>query len=120
MATWPSTLPAPTFDGYQLTPIDPVIRSEMEIGAPRSRRRTAALDDNIALTWKFTDAQMATFRTWFYDAAGAAGGAAWFTGLSLAVGTTGVVALQCQFTGVFNATPISGLNWLMSAKVRTR
>jgi hypothetical protein len=65
MATWPATLPPPEKPGYQIAPTDPAIRTEMEVGLPRTRRRSAARDDRITVSWKFTDAQMQTFRTFF-------------------------------------------------------
>lgn len=33
MASWPETLPRPALAGYTLTPLDPVLRTNMEVGA---------------------------------------------------------------------------------------
>ena len=43
MATWPTTLPAPMAQGYGIDPVDPVIRTDMEVGAarPPPHRRAA-------------------------------------------------------------------------------
>lgn len=121
MSTWPATLPRPTIDGYQLAPVDPTLRSDMEIGAARVRRRTAARNDQVAVTWRFTDAEMAIFRTWYDDAStGAAGGAAWFDGISLALGSTGLVTSEARFSGIWQATALAGLNWQVSARLEIR
>lgn len=116
---WPTSLPAPRSDGYGLTPVDPVIRTDMESGAPRARRRSAARNDRISVMWVFTDTQMATFRTWFDDAAEAAGGSNWFY-LNVAIGTSGIVSMQCRFAGIWQARQISGWNWEVSATLEVR
>ena len=120
MATWPSTLPKPRTSGYQLSPVDPALRSDMEVGAARVRRRTAARNDQVSVAWFFTDAQLATFRTWYDDAAGAAGGASWFDGLSLAIGNTGVTAQSARFVGIWKADQVDKLQWSVSAKLELR
>lgn len=121
MPSWPATLPAPVYDGYQLTPVDPVIRSDMEVGAARVRRRTAARNDQVAVSWLFTNAQMAVFRAWYDNAStGAAGGAAWFTGISLALGASGLVSSEARFAGIWQASALPGLNWRVTARLEVR
>ncbi len=44
LITWPATLPLPTIDGYGVHPGEAVLRTEMEAGSARQRRR----DDLIA------------------------------------------------------------------------
>lgn len=116
---WPSTLPSPRADGYGLTPVDPVIRTDMEAGAPRARRRSAARNDRIAVAWVFTDAQMATFRTWFDDPAEAAGGANWFY-LNVIIGAGGLMSMQCRFVDIWKAQMVSGSIWNVSATLELR
>ena len=120
MATFPATLPAPSYNGYQLAPEDQTVRTDMEVGPARQRRRTAARNDQISLTWEFDDAEMAIFRDWFDDAAEAAGGDAWFTGLSLATGNTGLTAEECRFIGAWTGVPLPGLRWNITAKLEIR
>lgn len=119
MATWPVTLPSPDISGYQLSPVDPTIRTEMEAGAARARRRTAARNDLVAVSWTFTDAEMATFRTWFDSSSDAAGGSAWFS-MDLAIGATGLESHDCRFAGIWRATALPGLNWQVSARLEVR
>lgn len=113
MATWPA-LPLPLVSGYGLNPIDQSIRTDMEVGASRARRRTSVRQDKLQVSWMFTDVQMATFRTWFDDAAQAAGGSAWFT-INLAVGSTGIVSKTARFIGAFQSKLLEGQNWDVSA-----
>lgn len=69
MATWPGTLP--TFqhflvDGFLETAPYNVIRTEMEIGPAKIRRRGTAAPEVFSGAMHLTTAQVATFRT-FYD-----------------------------------------------------
>lgn len=119
MATWPGTLPAPQLDGYAINPEKQTIRTDMEAGAARVRRRSAAINDKIQVSWKFTDAQMETFRTWFYNSAECAGGAAWFT-INLPVGTTGIDAVTARFVDTYRKKLLPGLNWHVSATLEVQ
>lgn len=120
MATWPTTLPAPCSDSYQLSPVDPTIRTDMEAGTSRARRRTTARNDKVSVSWDMSDAQLAIFRTWFEDAStGAAGGANWFT-VSLPIGTTGLVPVDARFSRVYTAAYVGYMYWKVSAELELR
>lgn len=122
MAIYPADLPAPTVSGYQLSPVDQTIRSDMEVGTARVRRKTSARDDQISLSWTMDDTQLATFRAWF-DGTGTddcQGGAVWFNGMNLAVGG-GLTQPDCRFIGPFSSVLLDGtLLWSVSAKVEVR
>lgn len=119
MATWPTTLPKPNLSGYQLAPVEPTRRTQMEVGASRTRRITKARNDRVTLEWKFTDAQMAIFRAWFDDDAEAAGGAGWFF-LDLAIGDTGINSEEAKFDGIWKSSLLGGLNWRVTATLEVR
>ncbi len=119
MATFPITLPAPNASGYAVNPVDQTARTEMEVGAARTRRRTLARNDKVSLSWTFKDAEFATFRTWFDNAAECAGGASWFT-ISLPIGSGGLVSVEARFVGPFKAAHLMALNWNVSADVEIR
>lgn len=122
MATFPATLPNPQVSGFQVSPLDQTARTEMESGAARSRRRSAARNDQVAVVWQFTDDEMATFRAWFdadEAADGAAAGAAWFD-ISLPVGDGGLDAVEARFIGPFRAGMPSNLIWSVSATLEVR
>lgn len=120
MATFPASLPRPLLEGYQLSPADPVVRSDMEVGAARQRRRTVARNDQVAVSWLFDGTQMAAFRVWFDDSSEAAGGAAWFNGISLALGTGGQVASEARFAGIWQATALGADRWKVTARLEVR
>lgn len=120
MASWPAGLPNPNGTGYTLEPISPFVRTDMEVGAARSRRRTFARNDALSLSWTFTDAQMATFRAWFENSStGINGGASWFT-VSVPVGNTGFSSLEARFMEMYKAAQFGQLFWTVSAKIELR
>lgn len=119
MATWPSTLPAPLLSGYGLDPADQSIRTDMESGAARARRRSYARADMVAAAWSFTDAEMYAFRQWFEDDAEAAGGSAWFT-ISLRIGDSGATTEECRFVGPWRSVMLARDRWQVTARLEVR
>lgn len=110
----------PLASGYGIKPLDPTIRTDMEVGAARMRVRTLARQDKITLSWLFTDAEMVIFRAWFDSPTGASRGAAWFS-TNLKLGTGGVVAATVRFTsGTFQANLVESIGWQVSGEVEAR
>lgn len=66
MRVWPDTLPGPILPGYDLSPVDPARRTQME-GAVRVRRMSLARQDIVQVPWLFTDREFVLFRQWFGD-----------------------------------------------------
>lgn len=120
MATYPTTLPGPLAAGYSLAPQDQTLRTDMDVGAARVRRRSTARLDRVRVAFTFTDAEMAAFRAWFDDSAQAAGGSAWFD-ITLRIGTGGAVAVEARFTGPYSAD-LSGTygTWRLTAELEVR
>lgn len=111
---YPGTLPAPLIAGYEVDPIDQTVRTDMEAGAARVRRRTTVLQDKVQASWIFTNAQFTAFRTWFNDPNNGAGGAAWFT-VNLMVGSGSLTSVTARFVGPFTAPMLDGFNWQVNA-----
>lgn len=119
MATWPTTLPAPKLSGYQLQPVSPSLRTDMESGAARSRRRSYARNDRVGVSWLMTDAEFAAFRAWFEDDAEAAGGSAWFY-ISLWIGDTGATLQEARFIDAYQAVLADHARWAVTAQLEVR
>jgi hypothetical protein len=121
MSSWPTTLPNINLAGYSLSPVDQTIRTEMESSTSRARRRTSARNDRLSVSWVMTDAEFATFRTWFDadSSTGAAGGAAWFT-IKAGIGEGGLTTLEARFIGPFTATGLGALLWDVSGNLEVR
>jgi len=122
MATFPTTLPAPLLNGFQANPQDQVARTQMEVGTARARLRSTAKIDRVSVQWLFTDAQMATFRAWFYQdsaSGGAATGTSWFA-ISLPVGQTGLTSVTARFLQPYQASGGAGLLWTVHGELEVR
>lgn len=65
MATWPATLPQQFEQGAQETRQSGLLRSAVDIGPPKQRRRFSAVSRFYAGTFLFTTAQKATFETFY-------------------------------------------------------
>jgi hypothetical protein len=61
---WPDTLPQASAPGFGLSPVDQAIRTNMEVGAQRVRRRTLARLDRMTCEWRMTEVQFTAFRAW--------------------------------------------------------
>lgn len=116
MATWPANLPAPLRSGYEINPEDPILRTQMDAGPDRVRRRFTAIPSRIPVSWRFTEAQLALFEAWHKHEA--LDGAAWFT-ISLANGL-GISAMEARFTKPPKKPLLSGMNWEVSAELEVR
>lgn len=116
MATWPTYLPAPLLAGYESTPDEPILRTNMESGAPRARRMFSAIPETITLGWVFTLAEMALFEAW--HKLEALDGAAWFS-VDLPNGL-GMQTVEARFKRPPKKVPRGGMNWQISAEVAVR
>lgn len=117
MATYPTTLPGPQRDGYGLKVTDPTIRTEMEAGHQRVRRRSVAKHKVVSCTFKFSAAEFQVFDDWFLSESGAASGAAWF---DMPLDINGQIAQHtCRFGGMYEAS-LEGLRWRVSARIEVQ
>ena len=119
MSTWPVTLDIPKFSGYDLQTTDPTIRTDMDGGSPRVRRRSTASPDHVSLRFVFDVAQMAIFRAfWESDFLN---GAAWVNMPIKDGRTPGMVSKECRpVSGAFKASPISASHWMVDFQVEVR
>lgn len=64
MSTWPASLPqAPKLDNYKEVPADTVLRTQMDVGPEKTRRRTIAGEDEIRVVYEMDTTQLAAFET---------------------------------------------------------
>ena len=62
---WPDRLPLPTLEGYGVQPGEAVLRTEMEAGPARQRRRFTDVPSRIAVRWVLRPDQFALFEAWY-------------------------------------------------------
>ena len=113
---WPDRLPLPTLEGYGISPGEAVLRTEMEAGPARQRRRFTDVPSRIAARWVLRPDQFALFEAWYRFAA--AEGGAWFE-MDL-LGGLGLVAQEARFTRQFDARPYRGRLWEVTSELEIR
>lgn len=63
---WPVSLPqSPLVEGYSGEEQSAVLRTEMDAGEAKSRRRFSATPDKLNCSFSLTEAQFTTFKTFF-------------------------------------------------------
>lgn len=118
MAAWPATLPGFLSDGYSVEISDATIRTDMESGPARVRRRYTAAPDNLSCSWKFSDAQMVAFREFFEN--DIMHGALWFDVGVMNGTTTAIVIKEARFSAPWKASRIPAFGWHVSAILELR
>lgn len=65
MGTWPSTLPSPSPGGYQEILPDNTIRTEMEVGPPKVRKRATSAPTQYSLSFEMDNTDVNTLETFY-------------------------------------------------------
>ncbi len=114
--SFPSTLPLPTIEGYGITPQEAILRTDMEAGPARQRRRFTQVPSKITVRWVMKSEQFALFEAWykFY----AKEGGEWFE-ITL-LGGLGLLTQEARFTRQFEAMPKLGGNWQITSELEIR
>ncbi len=113
---WPDRLPLPTLEGYGVQPGEAVLRTEMEAGPARQRRRFTDVPSRIAVRWVLRPDRFALFEAWYRWVA--AEGGAWFE-MDL-LGGLGLLPQEARFTRQFEARPHRGLLWEITSELEVR
>lgn len=103
--TYPDGLPCAIRDGYDLSHVQPFIRTEMDSGRARQRRRFSSVPTMANVSWIFPgDAYCAAFEAWFRDALH--DGAEWF---NMPIKTPiGEQEYVCRFTRMYQGPTLVG------------
>lgn len=70
---WPERLPTPFHDGYNYAPVSPFIRTPMDSGHARHRRRSRVVKTKINVSWKIPREDMKDFRYFVFELVGGSG-----------------------------------------------
>lgn len=114
---WPvARIPLPNVEGYAITPGEALVRTDMESGAARARRRFTQTPAKVAVRWNLRPLTYAIFEAWFRHEA--MEGAQWFE-IEL-LGGIGLAPHQARFTKAYQARLSSGNLWEVSAELELR
>lgn len=115
--TWPSTLPLPTVEGYNVQPGDALIRTEMDSGLARHRRRFTDVPTKVSVRWIMRRDQYAIFEGWYRWHAKE--GANFFT-INL-LGGLGLLDQEARFTRQFTSKLLAGGTlWAVQSELEIR
>ena len=116
MIAWPETLPLPTVEGYGIQPGDAILRTEMEAGPARQRRRFTQVPSRVSVRWIIRRDQFALFEAWYRWQAKEGG--AWFE-IELLSGL-GLLTQEARFTRQFQAQLLGGTLWEIRSELEIR
>lgn len=117
MSAWPSTLPLPNLAGYKLKKRNNVLRTDMDSGQARHRRRSSFKMYDLNVVFRFTKTEKAIFDTFFEDTIFS--GVAWFTMDLTLDGTMKTFAVRFIPDSV-DESALAALNWEVSAKMEAK
>lgn len=116
MAYWPPQLPKPKLDGYSLALQPAFVRSDMDAGPARQRRRFTQAPTDITMELVLDQSQMAIFEAWYEHRIDS--GAAWFDAPML--NGQGVTTIEARFIEPWQSQPVSGTHHRVACKWETR
>lgn len=114
MANYPNTLPAPLLDSYDLNKQVPFIRTEMETGIARQRRRFRATPVEVNYAVFCVGSQMTDLLT-FYDTT-LSGGTAYFS-MTLDLGNGAQTYNQVRFKDGLQQKKMGPQQWRVTSKL---
>ena len=113
--SYPDGLPCAQREGYSLRHVSPFVRTTMESGRARQRRRFSSVPTIANVSWIFeVDTHAATFEAWFRDAIN--DGVEWFNmPLKTPMGLKDYV---CRFADMYTGPDLIGISsWRISAQL---
>ncbi len=116
IVSWPENLPLPSIEGYGVHPGEAILRTEMEAGPARQRRRFTQVPSRISVRWSFRRDQFALFEAWYRWRAREGG--AWFE-IDLLCGI-GMSVHEARFARQFNASVVRGNRWQVYSELEIR
>lgn len=114
---YPAGLPVPLRSGYGLDHVSPLMRTELESGRARQRRRYTSVPSIAAVSWLMNQAQAQAFEAWFrwilQD------GAEWFNARLRT--PLGLQAYECRFVEMYSGPELVGVDrWRFAAELEIR
>lgn len=120
MATkdYPSYLPKPIRDNYNISHVSPFARTPMVTGRARQRRTFQSVPSVVTLNWYMQDISAQLFEAWFKHEI--TDGADWFN-IDLKTPTGHFASYECRFVDMYDGPTIDDArNWRFSAQLEMR
>lgn len=111
---YPASLPCPLFTGHAVQHVQPFVRSTMESGRARQRRRYTSVPSMQQFQWVMDAVQASAFEAWFRDTL--LDGAEWFNLPTR--NPLGRMRVVCRFTRMYEGPlPISPTHFRISSEL---
>lgn len=115
---YPQGLPLGLHSGRSYQLVNPLMRSDLDSGRARQRRRFRDVPEGAQIAWLFSGIQARTFIAWFRDAL--TDGVEWFE-CPLNHPSLGLTYYTCRFTGVYKGPSRVGPDlWSITAELELR
>lgn len=116
LPVWPAKLPKLLAEGYGYSPQDAFVRTDMDSGLARTRRRFLTVPSQVTVSWAMSASQLALYEAFVkYDLLG---GGAWFQ-LDV-ITATGPKPLKVRFTEVPKVAVVSTRQlWSVTGTIET-
>lgn len=115
MIEYPDWLPWPQRQGYGFQMTDPTVRTRMESGFERQRRKFLSVPSRIPVAWILSDAQAQLFMAWWEEVL-VSGTLKFECPLQTPLGHQ---AYPAVFVGAYSGPHIDGANhWRITAELR--
>jgi len=109
---YPDGLPAPSRGGFKANTVSPTIRTQMQSGRAKVRRKYSSVPQIWSATWYFTESQAMAFEAWFRDTL--IDDSQWFECRMQT--PMGLLDYTARFVGMYNGPAIFGVDmWTISA-----
>ncbi|SFY16111.1 hypothetical protein [Azotobacter vinelandii] len=117
MIEYPEGIPLPLREGYGFQAVSPLLRSDLQSGRARQRRRFTSVPTMASVSWLFSDVQAQLFEAWWEDAL--ISGSQWFEcPLKTPEGIQSYVA---RFTDIYSGPNLTGRShWRFTAELELR
>ncbi|KAF8818082.1 hypothetical protein [Rickettsia endosymbiont of Cardiosporidium cionae] len=116
MLEFPVTLPSPLVEGYRIRPDDALVRTDMDSGPSRQRRRFTSTTQINSVVWRLKQSQMALFESWYRRKARE--GAAFFK-IDLLAGV-GFTEHEARFFEQYTTEFLGADAWMVRANLEIR
>jgi hypothetical protein len=114
---YPADLPLPLRSGYGLNHVSPMMRTELESGRARQRRRYTSVPSIASVAWVFTQSEAQLFEAWFRWTL--SDGVEWFNATLRT--PLGLMPYECRFVEMYSGPDLVGMDrWQLGASLEIR
>ena len=119
MATidYPAGLPLPLRNGYDINHVSPLMRSDLQSGRARQRRRYTSVPSMASVSWNMNQQQAQLFEAWFRWEL--VDGSEWFNAELRT--PLGLQSYECRFSDMYSGPQLVGVDrWVFQAMLEIR